>query len=196
MKHIKVIKKGLDVSGVVKQLKENPFDWDHLKNKKGIRTLVDEHGFEDLPVGSLQLIIGAVKKKTDFVGDSEKNVRTSAYNRHTEILKIYKEIFDDKEIQRCGFLSLPVNEFVGAHIDKGSYYRERDRYHISICGEYQYFCGGDSIIVKPGTFFWFNNKKPHGAVNLSDETRITFVFDVPHSPSNPQHKTLGTWGRV
>ena len=194
MKHIKVLKIGIDVSGVVRQLKENPYDWDHLKNKKGIGSLLDkEHGFEDLPVGALQLIMGAVKKKKDFVGDSETNVKTSAYKRHTEIIKIYEELFDDVEIQRCGFLSLPVDEFVGAHIDKGSYYRTRDRYHVSICGEYQYFCGGDSIIVKPGTFFWFNNKQPHGAVNLGYETRITFVFDVPHSSNNPQHRSLGNW---
>ena len=30
---------------------------------------------------------------------------------------------------------------------------------------------------------WFNNKEPHGAVNLGEETRITFVFDMPHGQS-------------
>ena len=55
-------------------------------------------------------------------------------------------------------------------------------------GEYQYFTGRDSIIIKPGTLFWFNNKQPHGAVNIADETRITFVFEVAHSSTNPQHR--------
>jgi len=28
-------------------------------------------------------------------------------------------------------------------------------------------------------------------VNIEDEERITFVFDVPHSPDNPQHNIDG-----
>ena len=44
----------------------------------------------------------------------------------------------------------------------------------------QYFVGNESVIVDPGTLLWFNNKRPHGTVNLGEETRITFVFDMPH----------------
>ena len=78
------------------------------------------------------------------------------------------------------FSCLPIDEMVGAHIDEGTYYQDKDRYHLSIKGQYQYFVGNESIIVDSGTLMWFNNKMPHGAVNLGDETRITFVFDVPH----------------
>jgi hypothetical protein len=41
------------------------------------------------------------------------------------------------------------------------------------------------VIVEPGTLLWFNNKLLHGTENVGDCTRITFVFDVPHSKSNP-----------
>ena len=187
-KFIKVIKTGIDVSKVTEQLRKNPADWNHQKNEEGVRSLVDEHGFDDLPISNLQLTIGAVQKKEDFVGDSELSVNTPAYKRHNEIFKLIKEEFGDKEIYRCGFLALPIDEYVGAHIDEGTYYKTKDRYHLSIVGEYQYFTGRDSIIVKPGTLFWFNNKQPHGAVNVADETRITFVFDVSHSPTNPHHR--------
>ena len=187
-KFIKVIKTGIDVSKVTEQLRKNPADWNHQKKQEGVRSLVDEHGFDDLPISNLQLTIGAVKKKKDFVGNSELSVNTPAYKRHTEIIKLIKEEFGNKEIYRCGFLALPVDEYVGAHIDEGTYYKTKDRYHLSIMGEYQYFTGRDSIIVKPGTLFWFNNKQPHGAVNTADETRITFVFDVYHSPTNPHHR--------
>ena len=186
-KFIKVIKTGIDVSKVTEQLRKNPADWNHQKTEEGVSSLVDEHGFDDLPISNLQLTIGAVKKREDFVGDSELNVNTPAYKRHTEIFKLIKEEFGDKDIHRCGFLALPVDEYVGAHIDEGTYYKTKDRYHLSIKGEYQYFTGRDSIIVKPGTLFWFDNKQPHGAVNTAEETRITFVFDVSHSPTNPQH---------
>ena len=108
---------------------------------------------------------------------------TPAYERHTEIIKLVTDEFPDREIHRCGFLSLPIDGYVGAHIDEGTYYHTRDRYHISIAGQYQYFVGGESTVIDAGTLFWFNNKMPHGAVNLGEETRVTFVFDMPHGQS-------------
>ena len=186
-KCIKIIKDKIDVSKVIKQLKKNPQDWDHQKHIEDVQSLLDR-GFDDLPVSALQLVMGGVKSKEDFVGDSEINIKTPAYQHHSEIRKILKKEFSGEEIHRCGFLSLPIDEIVGAHIDEGTYYLTRDRYHLSISGRYQYFVGNETVIVDPGTLFWFNNKLPHGTVNIADEVRITFVFDILHSPNNPQHK--------
>ena len=177
MKNIKIIKKGIDVKKVLKQLEKYSDDW--YIQRKGTDTLL-ERGYADIEVGNLQLIMGAIKKKEDFVGDSELNKPTAAYQRHTEIRNLINEEFPGRELHRCGFLSLPIDGYVGAHIDEGTYYKTRDRYHLSIQGQYQYFVGNESAIIDAGTLFWFNNKMPHGAMNLSEETRITFVFDIPH----------------
>jgi len=186
MNHIKVLQTGVNVSKVLKQLEKYPEDWGNQRKVKNAESLVDR-GYDDIPVGNLQLIMGGVKNKEDFVGNSEINIKTPAYQKHTEIRKLIKKFVGNSELQRCGFLSLPIDGIVGAHIDEGTYYLTRDRYHISIQGTYQYFCGGESVVVEPGTFLWFNNKLPHGTVNLGDVERITFVFDIPHSPNNPQH---------
>ena len=180
MNNIKVLKTGIDVTKIKEQLDQYPDDW--YIQRKGADTLL-ERGYADIEVGNLQLIMGAVVKKQDFVGDSELSRPTSAYERHTEIIKLVTDEFPDREIHRCGFLSLPVDGYVGAHIDEGTYYHTRDRYHISIAGQYQYFVGGESTVIDAGTLFWFNNKMPHGAVNLGEESRITFVFDMPHGQS-------------
>ena len=177
MNNIKILKKGIDVSKVIDQLEQYSDDW--YIQRKGTDTLL-ERGYADIEVGNLQLIVGAVKKKEDFVGDSQISRPTAAYQRHTEVIKIIKRELRGAEIHRCGFLLLPVDGYVGAHIDEGTYYKTRDRYHLSIAGQYQYFVGNESVIVDPGTLLWFNNKLPHGAVNTADEPRITFVFDVPH----------------
>jgi len=180
MKNIKILKKGIDVHRVCEQLSIYSDDW--YIQRKGTDTLL-ERGYADIEVGNLQLIMGAVKKKEDFVGDSELSKPTPAWKRHTEIIKIIDREFPGREVHRCGFLSLPVDGYVGAHIDEGSYYKTRDRYHLSIAGQYQYFVGNESVIIDPGTLLWFNNKMPHGTVNLGEETRITFVFDMPHGQS-------------
>ena len=81
---IKILKTGINVDKVVQQLKKYPEDWDHQKKLKGSQSLLDR-GFADLPVSALQLIIGGVKHKDDFVGDSEINIKTPAYAHHSEI---------------------------------------------------------------------------------------------------------------
>ena len=177
MTNIRIIKKGIDVSKVIEQLEQYSDDW--YIQRKGTDTLL-ERGYADIEVGNLQLIMGAVKKKEDFVGDSQISRPTAAYQRHTEVIKIIKRELRGAEIHRCGFLLLPVDGYVGAHIDEGTYYKTRDRYHLSIAGQYQYFVGNESVIVDPGTLLWFNNKLPHGTVNTADEPRVTFVFDIPH----------------
>ena len=182
MQNIKILKTKINVKKIVEQLKKYPLDWDHQKHLKDVEDLTDR-GFAELPTSALQLIMGGVEKKEDFVGDSEINIKTPAYAHHSEVRKIIRKHFKNAELHRCGFLSLPVGEIVGAHIDEGTYYLTRNRYHLSILGKYQYFCGGESVIVEPGTLLWFNNKLPHGTVNLGDETRITFVFYIPHGRS-------------
>ena len=85
MKHIKILKTGIDVTKVKEQLEQYPDDW--YIQRKGADTLL-EKGYADIDVGNLQLIMGAVIKKDDFVGDSELCKPTPAYYRHTEIIKL------------------------------------------------------------------------------------------------------------
>jgi hypothetical protein len=185
--NIKVIRTGINVSKISKQLKKYPEDWNAQQKIEGSGSLLDR-GYVDFPIGVLQLVIGGVEKAEDFVGDTEICIATPAYEKHTEIISFMKRHFHDHK--RCGFLSLQVGGLVGMHIDVGSYYQTKDRYHLSIQGTYNYVCGEEGeeevITVEPGTLFWFNNKFPHGAENIGNCTRVTFVFDVPHHPNNPK----------
>jgi hypothetical protein len=180
--NIRIIRTGINVSKIVKQLQDNPNDWESQKKMEGVGSLLDR-GFMHLPAGVLQLVIGALNHPSQFVGDSELSIPTPAYKNHTEVINFLKRHFH--KFCRCGFLSLEVGGEVGQHIDIGKYYLTKDRYHLSIQGRYRYTVGGESVIVEPGTLLWFNNKLPHGTHNIGDCTRITFVFDVPHSKKNP-----------
>tara|TARA_B100001115_G_scaffold174591_1_gene159707 strand:- start:289 stop:822 length:534 start_codon:yes stop_codon:yes gene_type:complete len=176
MKHIKILKTGIDISKIKEQLNNHPSDWG---SQKGIENteIKDPHAYIT-SVDVLQLIMGGITKPGEDVGNTEICMKTPAYEHHTEIMNYLGKMFP--KIYRCGFLALPVGEIVGAHIDEGTYYHTKDRYHLSIQGQYSYFVGNENVVVDPGTLLWFNNKIPHGTVNLGEETRITFVFDVPH----------------
>lgn len=178
-KYIKVLATGIDVSEVLRQLKEYQNDWGAQKNIDGVGDLVDEWGFPKVEAGVLQLVMGVTPTQDDFVGDSEMCTATPAFHHHTEILNLLSQ-FGFKDVSRCGFLSLPVGGSVGTHIDIGTYYQTRDRYHLSIQGKYIYHVGDEEILIEPGMLVWFDNKAPHGTENVGDVTRITFVFDVKY----------------
>jgi hypothetical protein len=180
--NIRVIKTGINVSKILKQLEQYPEDWGGQRKIEDTESLLDR-GYKDVQAGVLQLVMGGVEKVEDFVGDTEICIPTEAYYRHTEIIGFLTRHF--KNFKRCGFLSLPVGGTVGLHIDQGTYYQTKDRYHLSIQGSYNYICGDEMVRVDPGTLLWFNNKLMHGTENVGDCTRITFVFDVPHSKNNP-----------
>ena len=183
MENIRVIKTGIDVSKILEQLKQYPEDWGSQKNIKDKKIEQLDPTKYTVTVDVLQLIIGGIEKEGQYVGGTEICIQTPAYKKHTEVLKFLNTYF--KKIRRCAFLALSVGEIVGTHIDEGTYYLTKDRYHLSIQGKYKYTVGDETMIVEPGTFFWFNNKLPHSAENIGDEVRITFVFDAPHHKRNP-----------
>ena len=180
MKNIRIIKTDIDVSSILQQLHQHPEDWGSQKNVENAQQL-DPTEYT-VTVDVLQLIMGGVETEDQYVGNTEICIQTPAYKKHTEILNYLGKYF--KKLRRCGFLALPVGEIVGSHIDEGTYYLTKDRYHLSIQGKYEYTVGDEVVIIEPGTLFWFNNKLPHKAVNIGDNVRITFVFDVPHHKRN------------
>lgn len=181
MDNIRVIQTGIDVSKIKEQLEMYPQDWGIQTDMAHAEVMDPQINLVSAKV--LQLVVGAVRSVDEDVRDTEFCVPTPACGRHTEILKWAWKTFGD--FARCAFLALPPGKIVGQHIDIGSYYLTKDRYHLSIQGRYRYTVGGESVIVEPGTFLWFNNKLSHGTENIGDETRITFVIDVPHHPNNP-----------
>ena len=184
---IKIIETGIDVSKVLDQLKQYPEDWGSQKKRKNTTQLDSKKYIVTADV--IQLIMGGVNTKDEYVGDTEICIKTEAYYKHTEILNLVGQRFKRSDkLKRCGFLGMPVGGEVGTHIDFGKYYLSKDRYHISIQGRYHYTVGNESVIIEPGTFFWFNNKMEHSSINIGDDVRIAFVFDIPHHKNNPHHK--------
>jgi hypothetical protein len=177
MNNIQIIKTDINVSKILKQLKNNPEGWNTQMNMTNAKSLLDQ-GFPEVDVGVLQLTIGGVHNVNDYVGNTEICINTPLYTVHTETVRFLKRN-GFKNHSRCGFLSLPVGCVVGKHIDIGTYYHTRDRYHLSIQGVYKYSVGDESAIVNPGTLFKFDNSIEHGTENIGNDVRITFVFDVP-----------------
>ncbi len=76
-------------------------------------------------------------------------------------------------------VKLECKSTVTPHIDEGTYYTNRDRYHLVLKTEDSInFCGDENQIYEVGELWWFDNKKLHSVENRSNEERIHLIFDI------------------
>ena len=77
MDNIRIIKTGLNVSKILKQLEKHPEDWGIQTRADGVKSMLT-YGFPEVQAGVLQLVMGAVSEIGQYVGDSEICVPTAA----------------------------------------------------------------------------------------------------------------------
>ena len=176
-KNIIIIEKNIDVTPFLEEL--NPDHWDWVSRQKG-----NNLGGDRNPYGFLPLVWAKVQKGED-PHDAMGQEKTALYDLYPNVQEFWKKN-NITETGRAAFFRLIPGNRVLEHIDRGEYYKKKDRYHLSLQGTYLYRVGNESMIVPPGTFFWFNNKLPHEALNVGNVDRYSLVWDVPHSPNNPQ----------
>mgnify|MGYP000155931334 CR=1 FL=1 len=83
MKNIKILKTGIDVSKIKKQLEKYPEDWGSQQKLKNVK-LKDPHEYIT-SVDVLQLVMGGITTPGEEVGNTEICTKTPAYTKHSEI---------------------------------------------------------------------------------------------------------------
>lgn len=179
MSNFRFIDRNVDTSKILKQLHDNPNDWSAVST-------YDNIGGDLNPYGFLPLTMAVVRNPTDDPKTTELQANTPMFTKYFEAIRWLREQ-EIKVTSRIAFFKLAVGSEVGRHIDVGTYYHTRDRFHLALEGRYLYECGGEEHIIEPGTFFWFDNKKYHSAVNIGTVPRLSLVFDVPHSHHHPNN---------
>lgn len=88
------------------------------------------------------------------------------------------------ELSRATIVRLKPFSRVLRHIDVGSYYFIRDRFHLVLYSKAGsvLISGDEQIRMREGELWWFDNKQHHEAANESDEWRIHLIFDVLPKP--------------
>ena len=83
-------------------------------------------------------------------------------------------------LSRATIVRLKPKSQVFRHIDEGSYYFLRDRFHLvlqSSAGSVL-MSGGEQVRMQEGELWWFDNKQYHESYNESDDWRIHYIFDL------------------
>ena len=85
---------------------------------------------------------------------------------------------------RATLVALLPRGRVYPHVDTGAYYRIRDRFHLvlkSASGS-PLSADGETVTMREGELWVFDNKVRHWAENLSDEPRVHLIFDLLPAP--------------
>lgn len=87
---------------------------------------------------------------------------------------------NDASLQRAMIVRLKPSGRVYPHVDRGSYYEFRDRYHLVLVspGGSELSSGGERVVLQEGEVWWFDNKRVHSARNLSADWRVHAIFDL------------------
>ena len=83
-------------------------------------------------------------------------------------------------LSRATIVRLKPKSQVFRHIDEGSYYFLRDRFHLvlqSSTGSVL-MSGGEQVRMQEGELWWFDNKQYHESCNESGDWRIHYIFDL------------------
>ena len=72
------------------------------------------------------------------------------------------------------------------HVDAGSYYWIRDRLHLVLKSPQgsPLAAGNETVVMREGELWAFDNKVRHWAENPSSEPRVNLIFDVLPLPGN------------
>jgi quercetin dioxygenase-like cupin family protein len=162
----------LNTIPLLEEVLVNPQDWD-------VDTSREDGTPEQKQTKSIHLIKG-VQEQDKAYRDSNLVYPTGLLEKYTmaqNFLSWFKSKYGGR-IARVLYVKLPAKKVVFRHYDAGEYYKDKDRFHLVLCGNYNYEVDGDTDTFRQGDLVWFDNKKPHSSSNSKDMERISLIFDV------------------
>ena len=174
LRNFHLIHPRIGLAGVREELRRNDLAWqistarqDRLKVQRETEAIALRTGVPETPGTDL----------TDAQATADALAapyfpRTMAWLRSTAAVL-------EGELARAMFVRLRPHGQVYRHIDHGSYYALRRRYHLVIDspGGSRLTCG-DEVVMREGELWEFDNKKPHEAFNPTDTPRVHLIFDL------------------
>ncbi len=187
MKYFRLMKNNIDVQPFLNEIASIPDAWARSTGRQD--KIAVQREAEAIPLR------GLVKSK---IGDRKRrDVHESRYtngSRKFLVARAFLESFaaeQDAELGRGKIVRLMPGRRVYPHIDRGEYYRVRDRYHLilqSAAGSYLK-AGDEEVRMAEGELWWFDNNQMHEAHNDGEAERIHIIFDML-----PRHRVAEVYG--
>ena len=174
MKYFRLVRSGIDVAGLLEEVRSHEEAWllDTGRQNK-IRVQRDTNAI---------FLRTAVHRPDLPINENQESRLTSVAKRFPKALAFMTGFAREMncELSRATIVRLKPHSRVFRHIDEGSYYFLRDRFHLvlqSATGS-ALMSGGEEVRMQEGELWWFDNKQFHESRNDSGEWRIHYIFDL------------------
>jgi outer membrane protein assembly factor BamB/orotate phosphoribosyltransferase len=174
MKYFKLVRSGIDVAPLLDEVLSHDEAWlidtgrqDRIRVQRDTNTI---------------FLRSAVRRADLQVNENQESRLTPAAELFPQALAFMTEFAQQMECQlsRATIVRLKPHSQVFRHIDEGSYYFLRDRFHLVLKSSLGsvLMSGGEQVRMQEGELWWFDNKQFHESYNESDEWRIHYIFDL------------------
>ncbi|GAB7541625.1 aspartyl/asparaginyl beta-hydroxylase domain-containing protein [Cupriavidus sp. 8B] len=178
MKNFELIDSRISVDEIASELRQNEPAW--LLSTSRQRNIAVQRETESIFLRSAKN--GGATKRLEDVHESNLAAAAALFPQTLAVLRDLSHRLQG-DLGRALFARLQPGGQVYRHIDHGTYYACRDRYHLIIQSDGSDMnCGDEDVRMREGELWWFNNKLPHAAFNRSRQVRVHLIFDVhPHT---------------
>ena len=181
MQHFTRIAEGVDTRPLLAELDAEPDMWfaDTSRQRK-VRCQRN----------TLNIFLRAPKKPlppgAKNANDVHESRRMRAAAKFPRTLAFCESIAEEwgAALGRAALVDLLPKSRVYPHIDTGAYYRIRDRLHLVLRSPEgsPLAAGEETVVMREGELWVFNNKVKHSAENPSQEPRVHLIFDLLPAP--------------
>src|SRR5580658_707820 len=174
MKYFKLIRSRIDVAPLLEEVYSQEQAWLlNTSRQDKIRVQRDTNTI---------FISGPVARSDLNVNENQESRLTAVAPLFPKAVAFMSGVAEEmnSQLSRATIVRLKPKSQVSRHIDIGSYYLIRDRFHLvlySSAGSVL-MSGGEQVRMQEGELWWFDNKQYHEAYNESDEWRIHYIFDL------------------
>lgn len=175
MRFFKLIKSNVDVQPLLAEVYANEDAW--LINTARQTTIKVQQNTNNIHLRK-------AVRRPDFLNsqDNQETITTPEAARFPKIMAFMEDLARERSgsLSRATIVRLKPQSAVYRHIDNGTYYFIRDRFHLvlySTAGSVL-ISGDEEVRMQTGDLWWFDNKQHHEAHNSSQEWRIHLIFDI------------------
>ncbi len=176
MNYFERLKTGIDPTPYLDEISSIDGAWDLATGRQ-----------DKIPVQREALAIPLRGLRKSAIGDRERrDVHESRWTNSGKPYQKARQFLEDFAAEqnsllgRAKIVCLPAGKRVYPHIDRGEYYRVRNRYHLvlrSTAGSWMK-AGDEEVRMREGELWWFDNDQMHEANNDGDQDRIHIIFDM------------------
>ncbi len=125
---------------------------------------------------------GAVRRPDLHINENQESRPTQISVKFPLAMSMMGKIAEamKSSLSRATIVRLKPKSQVGQHIDVGSYYLIRNRFHLVLYSPSGsvLISGNEAVRMQAGELWWFDNKQHHSACNESEEWRVHYIFDL------------------